>query len=68
MRKDKCLFCSSIKCYTRIVSCDDGKMYDEVACNKHSEALHKHSDEVAPNVMKMFESGIIPLKRGEPLY
>lgn len=68
MRKDQCLFCYSRKCNTRIVStADNGATYDEVACVKHSEKLHKHSDEKAPKVMKLFQSSTGNLKRGEDI-
>lgn len=68
MRKNQCLFCTSRKCNTRIVSTDDnGKTYDEVACCKHSADLHKHSDTVAPKVMKLFMSSTGVLKKGEDI-
>lgn len=65
MRKDQCLFCTSRKCYSRIVSTkDNGATYDEVACYKHAHDLDKHSDEKAPGVMKLFISSTGTLKRG----
>ena len=65
MRINQCLFCTSRRCYTRIVSINDfGKTYDEVACRKHSEMLYKHSDEIAQGVMKMYESSTGCLSRG----
>lgn len=68
MRKDQCFYCTSRKCNTRIVSTiDNGKTYDEVACIKHSADLHKHSDDVAPKVMKLFISSTGSLKRGEDI-
>jgi len=68
MRKNQCLFCTSRKCGTRIVSTEDnGKTYDEVACDRHSADLHKHSDIVAPKVMKLFMSSTGVLKRGEDI-
>ena len=66
--KGKCLFCRSICCYERIVSShDNGKTYDEVACNKHSQDLRTHSDANAPNVMKYFISSTGKQLRGENL-
>ena len=68
MRKNQCLFCTSVKCNSRIVSTkDNGKTYDEVACSKHSSQLDKHSDEVAPKVMKLFISGTGTYKRGDDI-
>lgn len=56
-RIDECLFCTSRSCYERIVSSEDvGQAYDEIACLRHIEKLRKHSDETAPNVMKIFNS------------
>lgn len=69
MRKDQCKFCNSRRCHYRIVSCNDnGKIYDEVACSKHTHELDKDSDEKAPGVMKLFLSvcgGTI--KRGDSI-
>ena len=68
MRKNQCLFCTSIKCHSRIVSTkDNGKTYDEVACGRHASDLDKHSDEVAPKVNKIFQSSTGTLKRGEDI-
>ena len=67
MRKEQCLFCTSRKCYTRIVSTDNGKTYDEVACSKHTSDVEKHSDKAAPKIMKLFMSSTGPLKRGEDI-
>lgn len=67
-RKDECLFCTSRKCYTRVVStADNGKTYDEVACSKHICDVEKNSDEVAPKVMKLFISSTGKLERGEDI-
>ena len=66
-RKDECLFCRNRFCYSRIVSSeDDGKIYDEVACHKHTVELEKHSDEKAPKVMKYFVSSTYKQSRGKP--
>lgn len=65
-RKDECLFCGSRSCYDRIVSADDGKTYDEIACREHSLDLYKHYRETAPLVLKYFISSTGKLKRGEP--
>ena len=68
MRKNQCLFSTSRKCSTRIVStADNGATYDEVSCSKHSEQLYKHSNEVAPKVMKLYQSSTGNLKRGEDI-
>ena len=65
-RKDECLFCSSRSCHERVVSSrDNGKTYDEIACRNHVKELYKHSDEVAPKVMKYFITSTSRLKRGE---
>jgi hypothetical protein len=64
-RKDECLFCRKIKCYERVVSTNNGKDYDEVACFDHVYALHKHSDMAAPGVMKHFISSTGKQVRGK---
>ena len=63
--KNECLFCGSRFCYERVVSLD--LTYDEVSCMKHIKDLHKHSDIVAPKVMKQFISSTGIQKRGNPL-
>lgn len=68
MRTDQCKFCRSRKCNSRIVSSEDnGKTYDEVACSKHSSQLDKHSDEVAPKIMKLFISGTGTYEHGDDI-
>jgi hypothetical protein len=68
MRKDQCLFCTNRRCYSRIVSSqDNGKTYDEVACDKHSHQLDIHSDETAQKVVKLFISGTGTYKRGDDI-
>jgi len=68
MRKDQCLFCKSRKCSNRIVSSEDnGKVYDEIACDRHGRDLDSHSDLKAPKVMKLFISGTGSLERGEDI-
>lgn len=68
MRKSQCLFCTSRKCHSRVVSTkDNGKTYDEVACSKHSRDLDLHSDETAPGVMKLFISGTGTYSRGDDI-
>lgn len=68
MRKDKCLFCTSRRCYERVVSINDnGKIYDEIACRNHFNELHEHSDEKAPGVMKLFQNSTDLLKRGQDI-
>lgn len=67
MRKDQCLFCTSRRCFTRIVSVDDMEIYDEIACRRHASELHKHSDEKAPKVPKLFMSSTGCFKRGESI-
>ena len=62
--KNECLFCGSRFCYERVVS-EDMK-YDEIACMKHVKDLHKHSDLVAPKIMKSFISSTSIQKRGVP--
>jgi len=65
-RKDECLFCTSRSCYERVVSSQDkAQLYDEVACNKHIKDLHKHSDEIAPKIIKYFNSSTGKQKRGD---
>jgi hypothetical protein len=63
--KNQCLFCGSRFCYERVVSLDF--TYDEVSCMKHIKDLHKHSDIVAPKIMKQFISSTGIQKRGNPL-
>jgi hypothetical protein len=63
--KNECLFCGSRFCYERVVSLDF--TYDEVSCMKHIKELHKHSDIVAPKIMKQFISSTGIQKRGNPL-
>lgn len=65
-KTDECLCCRSRSCYERVVDTDGGKTYDEVACRKHVNDLHKHSDTVAPGVLKHFISSTGKQKRGEP--
>lgn len=68
MRKDQCLFCTSRRCHSRVVSSqDNGKTFDEVACSKHASQLDMHSDKTAPKVMKLFISGTGTYKRGEDI-
>ena len=67
MRKDQCLFCTSRNCFTRIVSVDDMKIYDEIACRRHTNELHKHSDEKAPKIVKLYMSSTGCFKRGESI-
>lgn len=63
--KDECLFCKRRKCYERVMSTDNGRTYDEIACIDHVEKLYKHSDETAPGIMKYFISSTTPHKRGQ---
>ena len=62
--KNECLFCGSRFCYERVVS-EDMK-YDEIACMKHVKDWHKHSDVVAPKIMKSFITSTFIQKRGVP--
>ena len=62
-RKNECLFCTSRKCYDRIVT--KGGTYDEVACRKHSNGLYDHAGLTAPGVLKRFISSTGPLSRGD---
>ena len=67
MRNDKCLFCNSRNCHTRIVTVED-TTYDEIACYKHVEDLEVHSDEILGTkngVLRMHISSTGKLKRGE---
>jgi hypothetical protein len=44
-RKDECFYCSSRKCNHRFASTeDDGKSYDQIACEKHWKLLITHSE------------------------
>ena len=66
-RKDKCLFCTSRSCHTRIFRIEEPK-YDEIACHRHIQDLEKHSDEVlgAKNgITRTHLSSTRKLKRGE---
>ena len=64
-RKDECLFCTSRKCYERVVtSNDNGKLYDEIACREHVKELHKNSDKVI-DVIKIFASSTGSVRRGD---
>jgi hypothetical protein len=60
--KNECLFCRSRFCYERVVS--ENMKYDEVACIKHVKDLHKHSDIVAPKIVKYFLSSTAMQNRG----
>lgn len=62
-RKDECLCCTSRRCFERVVDVS-GKTYDEVACMSHVKDLHKHSDVIAPGVVKRFISSSSKQKRG----
>ena len=67
-KENQCLFCRSLKCYSRIVSTrDNGKTYDEVACRKHASDLDKHSDEITPKVNKLFITSTGELSRGKSI-
>lgn len=61
----ECLFCTRRSCYERVVSTDDGNTYDEIACIDHVRDLHKHSDALAPKIMKRFISSTRKQKRGD---
>lgn len=63
--KNECLFCKSRFCYERVVALD--LTYDEVSCMKHIKDLHKHSDIVAPKIIKQFISSTGIQLRGNPL-
>jgi len=59
-RPNQCFYknCKSTSCYNHIYSSkDNGKLYNEVACQRHIEDLNKDSDERAPEIMKVFSSG-----------
>lgn len=63
---NKCLFCKSRKCSTRIVR-TEAPRYDEVACSKHINDLEKHADYtlgVNNGIMRWHISGY-ELARGE---
>ena len=66
-RKDECLFCSSRKCSTRIYR-REVPIFDELACDKHVEALEKHSNEILGKnngIYRTHVSGTGTYKRGE---
>lgn len=65
-RKNECLFCTSRNCYDRVVSIDNGKTYDEIACRRHVLELDKHSDVKAPGIIKHFIESTGRQRRGEP--
>lgn len=67
-RKDECLFCGKRSCSTRIVR-NEEPLYDEVACDKHTSDLEKHSDEILGShngIMRCHISSTGRVKRGEP--
>lgn len=44
-RKDQCFCCSSRKCKHRVISTsDNGKSYDQIACDKHWKFLLRHAE------------------------
>ncbi len=63
MEKDRCLFCRSRNCFERVVTRDG--LYDEIACSKHVEDLHRHADETRPGVPKLFISSTGTVIRGD---
>jgi len=68
-RKDKCLYCSSRACYTRIVRLETPE-YDEVACPRHVLDLERHSDTklgTKNGIMRCHISGCSKQTRGEML-
>jgi hypothetical protein len=67
MRKDQCLFCGSRSCYERVVRIEE-PFYDEIACPKHVDDLHKHVGEKLGNeigVGRHYITSTGGLKRGE---
>ena len=66
MRKDKCLFCSSIACKVRIVSSD--KSYDEISCMRHKSKLREHAtNTVNKDVELTYKETTGNQKRGEAI-
>ena len=64
MRRDQCRFCSSTRCYSRIVSLDRRVEWDEVACRKHAQQLETLVDQEIPGVYRTHISSTDPLARG----
>lgn len=65
MRKDKCLFCSSIACKVRIVSSD--KSYDEIACMRHKSKLREHARKSSKNMELTYKETTGNQKRGDSI-
>lgn len=59
----RCAFCTSRSCYERVVTED--MLFDEIACRRHVKALHRLSDNLQPDVPKMFITSTGYLERGE---
>jgi|GEM_PF-1906884 len=60
-RPNQCLFCTSRRCFTRIVT-EDGS-FDEVACARHVAALERHFDAGGRRTM-LHTSGSSKKRRG----
>ncbi len=57
MRKDECFYCSSRKCTHRFISAsDNGKSYDQIACDKHWKLLIRHSERRYDGIVKHMET------------
>jgi hypothetical protein len=63
MRKDQCKFCTSRKCYERIVTPD--MSFDEVACRRHSKDLAYHANVVLKGASRWNISSTGTMRRGE---
>lgn len=65
LRKDQCRFCSSRKCYTRIVTPD--LQFDEVACRRHTRCLALYADRELRGALRWNIDSTGNLKRGVSL-
>mgnify|MGYP007100129073 CR=1 FL=1 len=64
MRKEQCKFCTSRRCYERIVTPD--MSFDEVACRRHTHDLALHANKVLNGAIRWNISSTGTMKRSEP--
>jgi len=67
-RPNECKFCTSRRCYDRIVTTLDPTIYDEIACGRHQDDLVDDARKHIPEGMKRsFISSSGDLRRGDPV-
>ena len=64
MRADQCRFCSSRRCYNRLVSIDRRHPWDELACRNHVRDLELLADKENPKAVRIATQSTGRLSRG----